>query len=332
MRPFRLMFPLPAVRTICLHPAMHVGSPRRWARPGPAAALLAALVLPGGGCASDAGEAVAVAASATVSASELPTCESVEAPEPGSCRFETTGFYTTKEPYSPRQMPDDVDAPPAGFSIVMIQHVARHGSRALSSAADDDLLFQLWTQARTEEALTPLGERLGPVLEDILRVHGEVGYGQISRLGELEQEGTAARMVQRHPGLFDAIVARGDRIDVLHSGRDRADESGVAFVRGLAAAVPGLDALLEPGEAAPTTLYFNSAEGSEDYQAYSDGDARMLATVGAIEGHPNTRAMAHLMLRQLFEEDFVDRLAAGTYHFVAAADPDDQLADELDAA
>jgi hypothetical protein len=31
------------------------------------------------------------------------------------------------------------------------------------------------------------------------------------------------------------------------------------------------------------TLYFNEAEGSEGYQAYSDGDPRMLAAVQAIE-------------------------------------------------
>ncbi len=267
-----------------------------------------------------------------LSASTLPSCAGLEEPEPGSCVFETTGHYTSKEPYRPLQTPDSYTAPPAGFTVQAVQHAARHGSRALSSAGDDDLMLQLWSQARSEGALTPLGEELGPVLEEIIRVHEEVGYGLISRLGELEQETTAARMVERHPELFRSMVERGDRIDWYHSGRDRANQSGEAFIRGLVAAMPELEGLVDPGEASPETLYFNAAEGSEGYREYRASDPRMRAAVESIEEDPRTRSMARLMLRQLFTEAFVERLADGGYRFEARADPDDVLADELDAA
>ncbi len=262
----------------------------------------------------------------------LAPCPGNLADIPGSCLFTTTGHYTSKQPYVPRQTPDTYTSAPEGFAITAVQHAARHGSRGLSSADDDDLMYQLWQQARQENALTPLGELLGPVLEDVMQVHAVLGYGNTSRLGEIEHEQTAARLVQRHPELFDSIIANQQRIDIYHSGRARAEESGVAFARGLVDTLPSLEALIDPGLASVDTLYFNEAEGSETYQEYSDNDPRMLATVERIENHANTRAMARLMLEQLFAADFVQRLSQGQYRFVAAADPDDTLEDELDAA
>ncbi len=297
---------------------------------------LAALLAGCGGNGADVPEGAASLALGTGAAQmahgTLPHCADGLAAEPGSCVFHTTGFYTSKEPYAPRQLPGSFTPPPEGFELVMVQHVARHGSRALSSPDDDDLIWQLWTEARDEGALTPLGDLLGPVLEDILRVHAEVGYGLTSGLGRIEHEETALRLVERHPVFFDSIVARGQRIDVFHSGRDRADESGEAFVEGLVAARPGLAPLVDPARASLETLYFNEAEGSEGYQAYRRTDARMLAAMEAIESDPRTTAMARLMLRQLFADDFVERLADGQYLFVAAADPDDRIEDEMDAA
>ncbi len=291
-------------------------------------ALAAALLLVG--CGSD--EPAAGLPAASTERGSLPACAEIADPDPGSCLFATTGFYTSKEPYAPRQEPESLTPPPEGFRAVMVQHAARHGSRALSSADDDDLMLQLWSQAREEDALTPLGELLGPVLEDVIQVHARVGYGLTSGLGRREHEETAARLVRRHPTLFDSIPARGQRIDVFHSGRDRADESGDAFVQGLVAARPELAGAVEPARASLETLYFNEAEGSEGYQAYRRGDTRMLEAMAAIEENPRTRRMARLMLRPLFTEDFVDRLAAGEYRFVAAADPSDRIEDELDAA
>jgi hypothetical protein len=262
----------------------------------------------------------------------LPPCPNNIAQTPGTCLFSTTGFYTSKEPYVPRQLPGSYTPAPEGFSVVAVQHAARHGSRALSSADDDDLMYQLWQQARQENALTPLGELLGPVIEDVIRVHAQVGYGNTSRLGEIEHEQTAARLIQRHPELFNRIIENQQRIDVYHSGRERADESGVAFARGLSTVLPALEELTDPGLASLETLYFNEAEGSETYQQYSDNDPRMMAAIEQIESHANTRAMARLMLEQIFTADFVQRLSEGAYQFAAAADPEDMLEDELDAA
>lgn len=66
----------------------------------------------------------------------------------------------SKTPYQPQQSWQQYSQAPAGFNAVMVQHVARHGSRLLSSAGDDDLALQLWRQAKQLNALTPLGEQL----------------------------------------------------------------------------------------------------------------------------------------------------------------------------
>lgn len=295
--------------------------------------IVALLVLAAGCAGDESGNGLGSAGTElTASWDQLPACAGIQDPEPGTCVFATSGFFTSKEPYAPRQSPEQYEAVPEGFSVVSIQHVARHGSRTLSSPDDDDLMGQLWQAARDEGALTPLGELLGPVLDEVLRVHGEVGYGRTTRLGEVEHEETARRMIRRHPAFFQELATRGARIDVYHSGRTRAAESGVAFVGGMIDEMPELEGLVEPGQASEETLYFNEAEGSEAFQEYSDNDPRMLAAVEAIEEDPRTREMARLMLGQLFSDDFVQRLADGEFVFTAAADPDDRIEDELDAA
>lgn len=262
----------------------------------------------------------------------LPLCETLADPEPGSCRFSTTGFYTTKEPYRPLQDAATYEVVPEGFRVVSVQHVARHGSRALSGPGDDELTLELWKAARDECALTPLGELLGPVLEDILRVHAEVGYGRASRRGEMEHEEMAARLVGRLPAFFDALEAREERVAIFHSGRDRAEESGEAFVRALVDARPGLEGRVEPARASLETLYFAAAEGSEAFREYRASDPRVLAALGAIEEDPRTEAMARLMLRQLVDEPFLDRLARGAFTFVAPSDPEEQVTSLVEAA
>lgn len=248
--------------------------------------------------------------------------------------FATVGHYTTKTPYqAPERL--DVEPVPDGFRPLMVQHVARHGSRPLSSADDDDLSYQIWQQARDEGALTPLGEMLGPVLEEILAVHARIGYGAISLRGAREHEDMAARLLERQGDLFDEALANGRRVRVLHSGRERAELSAIAFVRGLERSRPDLALIIADPEPAPETVYFNDAAdtpAAEAYRSYRENDDRLEATLERLLALPETKQMARRMLEALYAPDFVDRLAAGEYRFEAAADPDDIVDDEVEAA
>lgn len=248
--------------------------------------------------------------------------------------FSTTGHYTTKTPYQPPETMH-LEPVPEGFRPLMVQHVARHGSRPLSSADDDDLSYQVWKQAEQEGALTALGERLGPVLEEMLAVHARIGYGAISLRGVREHEDMARRLLQRQGALFEEALATARRIRVLHSGRERADMSAVAFVEGLVNERPELASIIDAPQPAPETVYFNDAAltpAAAAYRAYREDDQRLEATLDRLLAMPETKQMARRMLEALYTPDFVDRLAAGEYRFEAAADPDDYVDDEVEAA
>lgn len=236
---------------------------------------------------------------------------------------------TSKTPYQPQQSWQEYAAVPAGYRAVMLQHVARHGSRGLSSPDDDDLILQLWRQAQQENALTELGEKLGPAVETIYQWHQRNGYGLISPLGVKEHEQMAERIVQRLPALFESSAID---IRVTHSGRTRAAQSGDAFIDGLKAALLTTDTLhiAEP-EASIETLYFHQAEGSEGFDAYRRSDPQLVAAMEIIEQDPRTVQVVEHVLLRLFKPEFVQRLQAGEYHFVATEDESDTLSDGLDA-
>ena len=240
-------------------------------------------------------------------------------------------WLTTKAPY---QAPED-DAPlegaPNGFRPLMVQHVARHGSRGLSSSDDEDLLYQLWKHARDRGQLTELGQRLGPELETMITVHARLGFGRISRLGELEHEQQAQRLVARLPGLFQAAEDDGRVIRIIHSGRERAADSGVAFVSGLMQVAPQLSERVLPAEASPSTVYFHSAEGSEDFEAYRDNDPQLIAAMARLYTDPMTEASYEGVLRALFTPELIEALRAGELEFIAQADADETL-DSIEGA
>jgi hypothetical protein len=163
-------------------------------------------------------------------------------------------YVTTKTPYQPRQAIASYEAVPKGFVPMHTQIVARHGSRGLTSMKDELALLNLWKLARSENALTPLGERLGPDLERLIEINAllgygvpgisKPGYGNLSRIGIEEHQQLAKRMVQRLPALFQRLGtdpdSSGASIRVQHSGVDRARDSAGAFVDAMVASVPAI--------------------------------------------------------------------------------------------
>lgn len=236
-------------------------------------------------------------------------------------------YITSKKTYLPQQHWESYSQPPQGYQIAMVQHLARHGSRGLSSPDDDDLMLQLWQQAQQEGALTPLGETLGPEIERLMVVQQRIGYGELSTLGRQEHAEMATRLLQRHPELFSEPVSRP--IVISHSGRSRAAQSGEAFVQQMLDEMPSLNAITQPAYASPATVYFN--EESAAHEDYSDNDPRLLKAMQQILTHPQSVQVIDQVLLRLFNEDFVQRLHNGDYHFVAADDEDDTLSTPWEA-
>ena len=148
-------------------------------------------------------------------------------------------YYQTKTPYQPQQDLKKYEAIPQGFKPVFTELVARHGSRGLSSIKYDLALYNLWKQAKAENALTPLGEKLGSDLEktmkaNILLGYGvdgirQYGYGNETMLGIQEHRGIADRLLQRLPELFQTAATQPESILVQSSGVDRAVDSAKFF-------------------------------------------------------------------------------------------------------
>ncbi len=127
-------------------------------------------------------------------------------------------FYQTKTPYQPQQEIKTYQQIPEGYQAVFTELVARHGSRGLSSIKYDLALYNLWKQAKAENALTPLGEQLGADIEAMMKANillgygidgiRQFGYGNETMVGIQEQRGIADRLLQRLPTLFKTAAAQ----------------------------------------------------------------------------------------------------------------------------
>jgi len=240
-------------------------------------------------------------------------------------------LLTSKTPYQPQQDWQSYSRVPAGFSIVGLQHVARHGSRFLSSRGDDDLMLQLLLLATEQQGLTPLGQELALLVRQLHQAHQPDKYGEISGLGVQEHQQIAARMLARLPTLFQLALEQQQRMAVLHSGRERADQSGDAFVAGLTAIKPQLASLFDAGQADEATLYFYKAEGSEAFQHYRKSDPRLARVMQQLEADPKRLQAATAMLQRFFTGSFFARLAHGEIE-LTIPDDDDAIRNPLDAA
>ena len=170
----------------------------------------------------------------------------------------TDRHYQTKAPYRPQQDPATYEAAPAGFAPVFTQLVARHGSRGLSSLKYDLAIHNLWKKAQDEGALTPLGARLGPDVQKLMKANfllgygvagiSTPGYGNETQVGIAEHTQLATRLLQRLPTYWQGVAATAGsaprRIVTVTSGVDRAVDSGSFFVQSLQRAQPALAPLV----------------------------------------------------------------------------------------
>ena len=176
-----------------------------------------------------------------------------------------TTYYQTKSPYQAQQDAASYEAPPAGFTPVYTEMVARHGSRGLSSLKYDLAVYNMWQRATADGALTELGAKLGPDVLKLMKANfllgynvagiSKPGYGNETQVGIDEHTQLAQRLLKRLPDYFkkigDTATSAPRQIVTVTSGVDRAVDSGGFFVSSLKTAQPNLSALLTY-PAAPT--------------------------------------------------------------------------------
>jgi hypothetical protein len=230
-----------------------------------------------------------------------------------------TGNYASNTPYEPQQALHTYEPPPEGYEVVFTQLLARHGSRALTSATNIHFVKQLIARASAAGALTELGRQLEPEVVRFEEANVRVGYGNLSRRGVAEHEHLAERLLARLPDLFASGIRSGRRIRVLTSGKDRAVDSGNNFVAALAGTLPALEPLIDPTVVNTDLLYFHKAPQNADYQDWLAHDPTLAAKLDQIFYSETSHRQARRVLERLFDPGFVDTLGAGGNLFL---DPD----------
>jgi hypothetical protein len=238
----------------------------------------------------------APAASSTASTSASPTAPA----SPSASRtVATTPYYGSLTPY---EAPADAGpgAPP-GYRPVFTEHVGRHGSRSLTTDDDGDRAAATWREAADADALTGLGERLGPQLDDLNAAMADVGYGRLSSRGEDEQRELGRRAGTRLAGLFSTARSATEAVQVVTSGRTRAVESAESFVDGLAEAQPRLG-IAEP-RSDPRLLHFDTTD--PDYAAFLRDGSTWRAALDRSRQTVDLAGTAQDLLQRLYTADFV---------------------------
>ena len=205
-------------------------------------------------------------------------------------------FLGSKTTYTPQQDPSTYEAPPAGFSPVFTEIVARHGSRGLSSASNDLAMYNMWQQAQASGGLTKLGARLGADLQRVIRANALLGYavsgitapgyGNLTLTGITEHTQLAERLASRVAPLLQNAVGVSRQVIVATSGVNRAIDSANFFTKSLANTIPGLAPLIvnapaltaypvdKPAAQTPGVnrfeLYFHKLAAKTDLPAPSD--------------------------------------------------------------
>jgi hypothetical protein len=204
----------------------------------------------------------------------------VDSPAPIAATPAAIQFYQTKTPYTPQQSASTYEAPPAGYSMVYTQLLARHGSRGLSSMKYDQAVYNMWKKAEADGALTELGAKLGPDVLKIMKANfllgygvsgiSKPGYGNETQVGITEHTELAKRMLARHAALFTQAAGAARKISVVTSGQDRAVDSGAFFVKSMLAVQPGLTPLVvyPPAPAYPEGAPVAQPDGTNRFLLY----------------------------------------------------------------
>jgi hypothetical protein len=225
------------------------------------------------------------------------------------------GAFSSNTPYEPQQDLSTYEPPPPGYALVFTQLVARHGSRALTSAKDIGYTLQLIAHARAADALTALGRELEPEVLSLEKANVALGYGNLSGRGVEEHQQLAARLLVRLPEFFVGGIQAGRRIHVVTSGKDRAVDSGNNFVASLEAHMPALTPLIDKPVTNTDLLYFHKAPQNKDYQEWLEDNQMLKAKTHEILYSARSRWYARRVLERLFSASFVDTLAAAGHGF-----------------
>ena len=270
---------------------------------------------------------------------------------PHAMALEADGqYYSSKQPYvAPSEATTaSYSQAPEGYETVYTESMARHGSRGLSSYKYDALLVKMAEAAEADNGFKSdaIKSEFMKNLKAITAANVENGYGMLTGQGADQHQGIGARAYERNKTLFDNAAKDGGKIAYQSSGEARATESGENFARGFNAASNNelANSTVTPadpagtGEAAafdktPNTLYFHKSENpdgtektgeakqlADNYQNFVENDETIAGAEKTIAENGDVKTASHDLLAQIFTDDFLAKLADGTYTWYNTAD------------
>ena len=153
--------------------------------------------------------------------------------------------------YPAPKKPVSVKAP-EGYTPFYISHYGRHGSRWLPS---DSRYIWVNQHFDDESNLTPLGKKVKGWLTQVWE-NAKGNGGKLTKLGEKQHRGIAARMVRNFPQIF----AKGNHVQARSSVVDRCAKSMLAFTDELRQLQPSLDMDVKTDSADMAWIAYTSPE------------------------------------------------------------------------
>ncbi len=112
---------------------------------------------------------------------------------------------------SPYPAPEARVALPDSLTLIMINHVGRHGSRYETSPRRANAVKKALNKAKKNGTLTPSGEKMLALTQRVINL-SEGKWGQLDSIGMAEHRGIALRLCKAWPGLLE-----GARIEAISS-------------------------------------------------------------------------------------------------------------------
>jgi hypothetical protein len=204
------------------------------------------------------------------------------------------GWYANQTPYGNPATAETV-APPAGYDLVFLETVARHGSRTMVSDKTEGRVLTTWRSARTKGKLTSRGRAFLADLRAFQRAERGLGYGNLSTMGKDEWRGIGRRTADSYADFFAGVARAGDRVAMTTSPVHRTEQSADAMKTGLLGEVPGLE--VAPHEVDPGL-------------ALSDGSTKAgRAALATILRRSSIRGAAKHVLLRLYTSSYVSKIS-----------------------
>lgn len=207
-------------------------------------------------------------------------------------------YLGTKTLYTPQQL--KMSPPPAGYDVVFINHVGRHGARHLTKDVQVAYAYGLLTKADSAGVLTPNGQALWAMVKRLQKVE-QGGTKSITQEGKNELDGIGRRMYERYPSLFKDQK----QLKIAVTKEIRTQQSAQAFMKGLNAKMKDtLSATFYNDD--PDLRFYDS---STEYKKFVE-DGNWHETMDKLEAAEHIAEIETEFCNGIFKPEFAEKLSA----------------------